>query len=637
MSLVFEDGEWRGPERFNFARDVVEAVGANDPTWPALTFVDEIGAIRRFTYTELSVLATRWSAYLEEQDLQEGDRLLVVLGKRPEWYAVMLAAMRRGAVSIPCHMTITADELATRAEQCGATVVVADHQARATIEESAELLEYPPAATFVEDLGVRLIDYPQSGPCADTHTDDIAFVVYTPGTAGPPKAVAHTHGAVLAARVQAEHWLDARPDDLVWCTSEMGWADAVWNAFLGPWSCGAEVLIHDALFDPHQRLELIERLGVTVLCQTPAEYRRLTLLDEETHHDLSRLQHAVSTGETLDTAVVTSFREAFGVTIHDGYGQTEDLLVIANAPGGELRPGSIGRPLPGHDVAVIDENGERVRPGIEGDIAVDGHPPTMFAGYLDAPDESTGRLRNAWYVTGDRGTQDRDGYFWLTGRAEDTIVVDGVSFGPAEVESALLRHGAVAEAAVIGKPDPRHGHVVKAFVVVEPQAETGPHLREELQEHCRRITPEHQHVRELELVDSLPKTANGKVRRLELRTLEAERARAEERAAAAAAGARRPRPPERRPAPVRATPKPEQPKTVEPSSRPDESRLVSRLHAYERGDEEERVDPRAFVTPSPPLDFSKAREARAAKRRPPATPEDEAPGARPEAEAPPAE
>ena len=336
--------------------------------------------------------------------------------------------------------------------------------------------------------------------------------------------------------------------------------------------------------------------------------------------------------------MITSFRHAFGLTIHDGYGQSENTLLIANAPGSEIRVGSIGRPVPGHEVAIVNEDGRPVAAGVEGDIAVRGRPPSLFAGYVDAPDETTGRLRDDWYVTGDRGTHDRDGYFWLTGRAEDTIVSSGFHFGPFEIESALLQHEAVAEAAVVGKPDPEHGQVVKAFVVLQPGSTAEPNLADEIDAHCRLVTPPHQHPGEIELVDSLPKTANGKIRRFDLRQLEADRARAVGRAATS--------PSPRKKRPVELLGSPEQPdaalqdgeRVAVTGRKSEESALVSRLHAYERGDEEERGDPRTFVVPSPPLDFSKARAARA-KRNPPPKPEETAfeADAPPTVEAPPAE
>jgi hypothetical protein len=242
-------------------------------------------------------------------------------------------------------------------------------------------------------------------------------------------------------------------------------------------------------------------------------------------YDLSRLRHAVSAGEPLNPEVIQRFRDAFGITIHDGYGQTETTLVLCNAPGDDIRLGSMGHPTPGHDVAVIDERGEEVDPGVEGDVAVFGRPPSLFAGYWRAPEETDAAFRGDWYVTGDRATRDPDGYFWFTGRADDVINSAAYRIGPFEVESALLEHPAVAESAVVGKPHAERGQIVKAFVVLRSGFSASDELAVELQEHCKRVTAPYKYPREIEFVQALPKTSSGKIRRVELREAELQKAR----------------------------------------------------------------------------------------------------------------
>ena len=324
--------------------------------------------------------------------------------------------------------------------------------------------------------------------------------------------------------MQAEHWLGARPGDRVWCTAGTGWAKSIWNGFLGPWSRGAEIVVHEGAFDPHERFELIRQLGVDVLCQAPTEYRLMAKLDDLDTYDLSGVRHAVSAGEPLNPEVIKTFRDVFGLTIHDGYGQTENTLLVANCLGAGIRPGSMGLPTPGHEVAVIDAGGNEVGAGEEGDVAVRGRPPSLFAGYWDAPEETTAVLRGEWYVTGDRATRDEDGYFWFTGRADDVILTAAYRVGPFEVESALLEHPAVAESAVVGKPDVDRGQIVKAFVVLRPGFEPGPDLVLDLKEHAKRVTAPYKYPREIEFVDELPKTRSGKIRRVELRRREEGRA-----------------------------------------------------------------------------------------------------------------
>jgi acetyl-CoA synthetase/medium-chain acyl-CoA synthetase len=293
---------------------------------------------------------------------------------------------------------------------------------------------------------------------------------------------------------------------------------------LGPWSVGAGLVLHEGGFDPEERLGLIGRLGVTVLCQAPTEYRLEAKLDGLARHDLSRVRHMVSAGEPLNPEVIRAFQDAFGAPIRDGYGQTENTLLVGNFPGAEIRPGSMGLPSPGHDVAVIDAAGGVLPPGEEGDIALRGRPPSLFREYYRAPEETAAVFRGEWYVTGDRAVRDEDGYLWFTGRADDVILSAAYRIGPFEVESALLEHAAVAESAVIGKPHPERGQIVKAFVVLRPGFTSGGELARELQAHCKRVTAPYKYPREIEFVAELPKTRSGKIRRVDLRKLEEERA-----------------------------------------------------------------------------------------------------------------
>ena len=324
----------------------------------------------------------------------------------------------------------------------------------------------------------------------------------------------------MGQAAQAEHWLDAKPGDLVWCTAGTGWAKSIWNVLLGPWSCGSSVVLHEGGFDPAERFRLLEELGPTVLCQAPTEYRLMAKLDGIERYDLSRVRHMVSAGEPLNPEVIRAFADAFGRTIHDGYGQTENTLLVGNFPGAEIRPGSMGLPAPGYDVRVIDWDGNEAPTGEEGDIALRGDAPALFAGYWDAPDETAAVYRGDWYVTGDRAVRDEDGYLWFTGRADDVILSAAYRIGPFEVERALLEHAAVAERAVIGKPDPDRGQIVKAFVVLRPGHEAGGALVSELQEHCKRVTAPYKYPREIEFLPELPKTRSGKIRRVALRKLE---------------------------------------------------------------------------------------------------------------------
>jgi acyl-coenzyme A synthetase/AMP-(fatty) acid ligase len=506
---------WDVPARFNFTRDVIEPL-AQQHSRAALTFVDREGIVDRRTFREIAGDAARW-AHLLRTRLDRGDRVLLAMGKVPAWHGAMLGALKGGLIAVPCSELLHARELAFRVRHSGARLVIADRSCEAEIEEMREQLESSVTVLYLDEARTELSGYMGSAPTEDTTSAERALLLYTSGTAREPRGVVHTHAYTWAMRSQAEHWLDVREDDVVWCTAGTGWAKSIWNALLGPWSHGAEIVLHQGAFDPDERLELIEKLGVTVLCQTPTEYRMLAKLDSLATARLRDLRHAVSAGEPLNPDVIERFHDALGLTVYDGYGQTENALLVANVPQIELRMGSMGFPALGHEVAVIDEDGEVCEPGAEGDIALRGRPPTLFAGYWDARDETNAAFRDGWYVTGDRAVRDEDGYFWFVGRADDVILSADYRIGPFEVESALLEHPAVAESAVVGAPDADRGEIVKAFVVLRPGHDPTADLVEDLQEHVKAVTAPYKYPREIAFVEELPKTVSGKIRRSELR------------------------------------------------------------------------------------------------------------------------
>jgi acyl-coenzyme A synthetase/AMP-(fatty) acid ligase len=506
---------WEIPARFNYVRDVIEPL-ARKHSRAALTFVDREGIVDRRSFGEIAGDAARW-AHLLRTRLDRGDRVLVVTGRVPAWQGAMLGALKGGLISVPCSNELRARDLALRVRHSGARLVIADRSCEVEIEEMLEQLDTTVPVVYVDDARAELNRYMGRAPTEDTTAGERAFLLYTSGTTKEPRGVVHTHAYTWAARSQAEHWLDVQDDDVVWCTADPGWAKSIWNVLLGPWSHGAETVLHEGSFDAEDRLGLLGRLGVTVLCQTPSEYRMLARLDALGAAHLPRLRHAVSAGEPLHPDVIESFQDALGLTVHDGYGQTETSLLVANAPGMEVRPGSMGLPAPGHDVAVIDEDGDLCDPGMEGDIALFGRPPTLFAGYWEDRDETDAAFRDGWYVTGDRGVSDEQGYLWFVGRDDDVILSGGYRVAPFEVESALFENRAVAEAAVVGTPDPERGEIVKAFVVLRPGHDPTADLVSDLQEHVKTVIAPYKYPREIAFVEELPRTTSGKLRRSDLR------------------------------------------------------------------------------------------------------------------------
>jgi acetyl-CoA synthetase/medium-chain acyl-CoA synthetase len=292
---------------------------------------------------------------------------------------------------------------------------------------------------------------------------------------------------------------------------------------------GVPVFMFDGRFDPEREMDLLARYEISTFCAAPTEYRLLVKQDLRRWH-LPRLRHCVGAGEPLNPEAIHTWNDAYGLLIHDGYGQTESMILAANLPGLPIRPGSMGKPFPGHDVRVIGEDGAELAPEEIGELAVRGTPPSLFREYWKSPEETASCRRGEWYLTGDRARRDQDGYLWFVGRADDVIISAGYRIGPFEVESALLEHPAVLESAVVASPDPVRGEIVKAFVVLRPGQAPGDDLVRALQEHVKRVTAPYKYPRAIEFVDALPKTVSGKIRRVELRAREQQRAESTDRA-----------------------------------------------------------------------------------------------------------
>lgn len=507
------DGRWQVPDRFNFTRDVVEAL-ARDPKRRALTFLGSDGIIEHRSFREIAEGATMWAIALRERSVRPGDRVVVVAGSTVGWLEAILGTWKVGGVIVPCSPTTTSSQLERVVSNTDAVLVVAERALQQTIERMGFA---PEVYLFDEGAKRSSKDVPVGVPTHETASRDLAFVVSTSGVGGARKDVAHTHGSTFATRVQAEHWLDVGRGDAVWCTSEATSPLTMWNTVVGPWSRGAEIVLQEGAFDADERLDLLFRLGPSILCQSPAEYRVLADHPKLERFRSPRLRRLVSTGDFLDPEVVAVFEERWGMSIADGYGQAETNIVVANLADRAVKPGSFGRALPSHHVAVIDDQGNELPAGIEGDLAVRGRPPTLFAGYWELPEETKSAFLGDWYLTGDVAHVDEDGYFTFVGRAEDVISSGGRTFGPHDVERVLDGHPAIAAAAVVGIRDLQQGgHFVRAFVVPKNAAAGSEQAEAELRAYVSQTLPNRQVPREILFVDELP-TVGWKVSRHELR------------------------------------------------------------------------------------------------------------------------
>jgi acyl-coenzyme A synthetase/AMP-(fatty) acid ligase len=474
----------------NFARDVVEAAPRADR---ALVEVGRDGARREWSFGQVAADARAVAGRLHAGGLQPGDVVLTLVGNRAEWVLAMVACFRLGLVALPCNEQLRATDLQLRLNVAQPRLVVCD-------ERNAEVLA---AAGWVgPTLWVPWGELSDSGepPVADLGPDDPCLITFTSGTAGEPKGVLHGQRYLAGQMVQARHWLDARAGDLVWCTAASGWSKSARNVFVAPWLRGAAALLHDARFDPHERLALLDRERVDLLCMAPTEYR--VIAKRATLPGLIDLRGAVAAGEPLNPEVLGAWHEATHVWIRDGYGQTETGQLTGMPLGIPARPGSMGIALPRGRLDVDD-----------GELVADPQTiPTFFLRYLGDDAVPAGPWR-----TGDRVTRDDDGFLHFVGRTDDVIISAGYRIGPFEVESALVAHIAVAEAAVVAAPDDERGSVVRAVVVLRDGYEPSDALAAELQEHVKSVTAPYKYPRVVDFAAELPKTASGKVRRATLR------------------------------------------------------------------------------------------------------------------------
>jgi acyl-coenzyme A synthetase/AMP-(fatty) acid ligase len=527
------------PEYFNYGRDVVDGWAARDPSALALLAVDPSGSIATpVTVAEVSAGSNRAANAFQALGIAARDPVFMMLPRVPAWHLSILGLTKIGAIPMPGTTLLTPHDVAYRLERAGARGAIVDDAGAARVEEVAPDLDVKILVGEGDAPGPRwrrfdeLIASANAAPpdASPTRADDPLLVYFTSGTTGPPKMVLHTHASYgIGHEITARFWQDLHPGDVQCTLSDTGWAKAAWGTIFGQWRLGATVFLWDlrGRVDLEKLLSVLGRYGVTTFCAPPTIYRQLVQLDLAAFA-MPALRHVVAAGEPLDPETIERFRSATGLTIHDGYGQTETVNLVANIPGMRVRPGSMGKPTPGFDVEIVDPAGRVCDVGQEGNIGVriaPERPVGLFRGYWKDAEATLATVVGDWYLTGDLGRRDEDGYLWFVGRADDVITSSAYRIGPFEVEAALVSHPAVAEAAVVGKPHPLRGEIVKAYVTLAGGYEPSDELARTIQEHCRRETAPYKYPREIEFLAELPKTASGKIRRVELR--ERERARTE--------------------------------------------------------------------------------------------------------------
>ncbi|MEC5424161.1 acyl--CoA ligase [Virgibacillus sp. C22-A2] len=513
------------PNDYNIVMEVESYT--TDPTRKALIWQNDSGNKREITYAQLMKNVNKIGNALLADGLKKGDKVLIMVPRLIEAYEVYLAALKTGLIIIPSSEMLKTKDLQYRVSHGEVSAVISYYP---YVEQYKDLNEYDQLRKFVigkhAEGWLNMDDLTKNASeeleMAVTDRNDIAFLPYTSGTTGNPKGVVHTHGWGYAhLKTASENWLCINDGDKVWATAGPGWQKWIWSPLLSVLGSGATGFIYQGKFDPNTYLSLLQDNEINVLCCTPTEYRIMAKVDNLSDYKLTKLHSAVSAGEPLNVEVIDTFRKYYDITVRDGYGQTENTLLLGVMKDMEVKPGSMGKPTPGNDVDIIDEFGKPAGINEVGDIAVKLDCPALFKEYYKDSERTIMSQRGDYYVTGDQAFKDEDGYFWFEGRSDDIIISSGYTIGPFEVEDALVKHPSIQECAVVASPDEIRGSIVKAFVVLrEGVDKNNPNLVKELQDYVKELTAPYKYPRKIEFLNELPKTTSGKIRRIELRQKE---------------------------------------------------------------------------------------------------------------------
>ncbi|WP_415719076.1 AMP-binding protein [Maridesulfovibrio sp.] len=519
------------PENYNFAYDCVDEIAASDPKRPAMIHIGPDGTRTEKDFDFFSKKSARLANALRKAGVGKGDRIMIILYRRIDWWVSMLACHKIGAVPVPSPNLLTVKDIEFRVNFAKIKCIITEDSVADRADEANK--SCPSLEVLVQAGDGKLHDgwldfeticdeasdsFPRPADCAGG--DDPLLIFFSSGTTGQPKMVEHTHNYPLGHYVTGAYWHDLEPGDVHLTLADTGWGKAVWGKYYGQWMAGAVVFVWDfrGKFEPAELLRVLAENKVTSFCAPPTVYRFM-IREDLSKYDLSSLKHCTTAGELLNASVFEAWKEATGLPLYEGYGQTESVLQIATFPNMKPKPGSIGKPCPGWEVTLIDTEGNLCGPGEEGQICVklDPRPVGLFTGYLDEPQKTENVMVNGYYQTGDKAWMDEDGYYWFLGRTDDLIKSSGYRIGPFEVESALITHEAIVEAAVTGVPCDVRGQAVKATVVLAPGYEGSEELTKELQNHVKKVTAPYKYPRVIDYVEELPKTISGKIKRAEIR------------------------------------------------------------------------------------------------------------------------
>jgi acetyl-CoA synthetase len=521
------------PENFNFAFDVVDEIALKTPDKIAMVWCDDKGTEAIFTFGQMKYYSDKTANFFRSAGIGKGDPVMLILKRRFEFWFCTLALNKLGAITIPAtHLLSTKDIIyRNNAADIKMIVSVPDQDVIQHIDEAEDKSpmlkqkvilgeERKGWLNFTEGMEKSSDNFARPVQDEATNNSDIMLLYFTSGTTGMPKMVNHDFVYPLGHILTARYWQNVQDNGLHFTVADTGWAKSAWGKLYGQWLSGSAVMTYDYdKFVPKNLMEVIEKYKVVTFCAPPTIYRFL-IKEDLTKFDLSHLKYCVVAGEPLNPEVFKQFKEQTGISLMEGYGQTECTVAVATYPWMEPKPGSMGKPSPGYKIEIIDEDGNPCEAGTEGEIVIltsDSKPVGMFNGYY-RDDQLTKKVwSEGVYRTGDMAWRDEDGYFWFVGRADDVIKSSGYRIGPFEVESALMEHPAVLECAITAVPDEDRGQIVKATVVVSKNYQPGEELAKELQEHVKRVTAPYKYPRIVEFVKELPKTISGKIRRVQIR------------------------------------------------------------------------------------------------------------------------
>ena len=518
------------PDNFNFGFDIISDKYGKSEKTALIAIQKSTKKVQKISYKKLNENSSKFANALKNFGIKKKDNILVILPRIPEWYYCILGCSKVGAVAIPCTKMLKAKDIEYRAKKSNAKIIISTSESSSEINKIKDNCKSLKYKILVKDKKDDWYNYDEICKKSDvnfgrdmvppTKSNDLMLIYFTSGSTAMPKMVERDQSYAFSHIITQKYWQDLKSTDIHWTLTDTGWAKAAWGLLYPPLLAGCTIILYDNDgFDLDEHLEIIKKHKVTTFCAPPTIYR-LMAQSNLANFEVSSLRHCFSAGEPLNPEAMRSWKNATGCDVYDGYGQTETINIIANFPGMKIKKGSMGRPCPGFEIEIIDNQANILEINQIGNIGIkitDPYPPGLFRGYYQDQKKTSEVFKNGWYFTGDTATKDKDGYFWFVGRSDDIITSSGYRISPFEVESVLLEHPYIVEAAVVAKPDKVRGEIVAAFIVLGKNYNGNRKLKLEIQEFVKNNTAPYKYPREIIFTKNLPKTISGKIRRIDLR------------------------------------------------------------------------------------------------------------------------